>query len=255
MPGLEILDSHTHANTMPNSAIELMNVAGIEKLVLCSFVPVARNAETLCDHFEELCTFQKDRLDKYGIESYAFVGIHPLCIPENWRRALEFMEDYLSDGRAVGIGEVGLHNSWEKEEEVLLSQFELAKEYDTPVIVHTPPFERVRAVEKTLKLAEKAGVDFGKLVIDHTSVDTVGIVNDSNAVPGLSVKPGILSAEDLIANLDDFEVGLLNSDCANVTNTDPLAVPKAVSFMLREGVERSIVEKMCWKNARSVYGI
>ncbi len=253
MPRFEIFDSHTHANTMPNSALELMGVAGVEELALCSFVPVARNAETLSDHFEELCTFQRDRLDKFGIEAHVFVGIHPLCIPANWRRVLEFIEDYLSDGRAVGVGEVGLHNFGEKEEEALLAQFELAREYGVPVIVHTPPFERVKAVEKTLKLAEKVGVDFGRLVIDHTAADTIGMVNDSGAVPGLSIKPGLLSAEDVIANLDDFEAGLLNSDCANVTNTDPLAVPKAVSFMLREGVEKSIIEKMCWKNARDVY--
>ncbi len=255
MPRIEIFDSHTHANTMPNSALELMGVAGVEGLALCSFTPVARNPETLSDHFEELCTFQRDRLDRYGIEAYVFVGIHPLCIPENWKKVLDFMEDYLSDTRALGVGEVGLHNFTEKEEEVLSAQLNLAKEYAVPVIVHTPLFERVRAVEKTIKLAEKAGVDFGKLVIDHTALDTIAMVNDSGAIPGLSIKPGVLSAEDVVANLDDFEAGLLNSDCANVTNTDPLAVPKAVNFMLREGVERSIVERMCWRNARDVYGL
>ncbi len=252
---MEVFDSHTHANTMQNSVLELMNVAGVEELALCSFTPVAKNAETLADHFEELHSFQRERLGKYGIEAHVFVGIHPLCIPKNWRKALEFAESCLSEGLAIGVGEIGLHHINELEEEVLLAQLELAKEYACPIIVHTPPVNRIKAVEKTLKFAEKAGVDFGLLVIDHTSVDTVGLVKDWNAVPGLSLKKGLLDAETLMENIDDFEDGLLNSDCANVTDTDPLAVPKAVRYLLREGVEKNIVRKMCFENARKVYGV
>ncbi len=252
---MDIFDSHTHANTMQNSVLELMNVAGITEVAICSFIPLAKNPETLKDHFEELCTFQKERIEKYGIEAHVFVGIHPLCIPENWKKAIEFVEEFLAEDMATGIGEVGLHFLNEREEDVLLNQLELAREYSVPAIVHTPPTNRVSAVEKIVKIAEKAKVDFGSLVIDHTSIDTIGIVKENNAIAGVSIKPGIVTPEMIVENLDDFEDCLLNSDCANVTDTDPLAVPKTVRYIMREGIEKKIVKRMCFDNAKKVYKV
>ncbi len=252
---MDVFDSHTHANTMQNSVLELMNVAGVTELAVCSFVPLAKNPETLRDHFEELCTFQKERIEKYGMEVHVFVGIHPLCIPENWKKAIEFVEEFLAEDMATGIGEVGLHFLNEREEEVLLHQLKLAKEYSVPVIVHTPPVNRIDAVERTLKIAEKAKVNFDNLVIDHTSIDTIGIVKENNAIAGVSIKPGLVTPETIVENLDDFEDCLLNSDCANVTDTDPLSVPKTVRYMMREGIEKKTIKKMCFDNAKKAYKV
>jgi len=97
-----------------------------------------------------------------------------------------------------------------------------------------------------------SGIYLGKLVIDHTDDDTIDIINEANAVPGLSVKPGLLTPEKIASNIDKYRNGLLNSDCASLTNTDPLAVPKTVRYLIKTGIEKTIVERLSHRNAREI---
>ncbi len=70
------------------------------------------------------------------------------------------------------------------------------------------------------------------MIIDHTSDDTINIINEAGIDPGLSVKPGLLIIPEKIAeNVDKYSTGLLNSDCASLTNTDLLAVPNTVRYL------------------------
>ncbi len=137
------IDSHTHARDF-----ELMALAGVKDVVLCSFVPVARYAETLIDHFTETDEIHRPRLNDIGLKAHVFVGVHPRCIPKEWRKILPVIEEYLESGKAVGICEVGLEKASDLE-------LKLAKEYDVPVIVHTPMGNCVNIVNKVLSLAEE----------------------------------------------------------------------------------------------------
>jgi len=248
------VDSHTHAYMLPVRDLELMSLAGINDVVLCSFVPVASHAETLIDHFAELDTVHRSRLADLGFNVYIFVGIHPRCIPSEWRKVMPVIEQYLEAGKAVGIGEIGLENASNLELEVLREQLRLVREYDVPAIIHVPMNNRVEIVDKILSLAAEIRLDAGRLVVDHTSHDTIDIVNEAGAIPGLSVKPGLLTPENVAENVDKYADGLLNSDCASLTNTDPLAVPKTVKYLKKAGIEKSIVERLAYRNAHRVLG-
>ncbi len=61
--------------------------------------------------------------------------------------------------------------------------------------------ERLKAVEKVVSMAQKAGLDFGKLVIDHTSDDTIDVIKECNAVLGLSVKPSLLNPAKILTSI------------------------------------------------------
>ncbi|WP_048098243.1 TatD family hydrolase [Archaeoglobus sulfaticallidus] len=250
-----LVDSHTHAYMLPKKDLELMGLAKIVDVVLCSFVPLAKHIETLIDHFEELYSIHCKRLEEFGINAHIFVGIHPRCTPPEWKKLLPVIENYIESSKAVGIGEVGLDSMSKTEEEVLSEQLKIAREYDVPVIVHIPMVERIKAVEKVISIAKSIEMDFGKLVIDHTSSDTIDYVNDSNAVPGLSVKPPLLDPAKIVENIDKYCGGVLNSDCATLTDTDPLAVPKTVKYLEIKGIEKSIIEKLASLNTRKVFRI
>ncbi len=153
------VDSHTHAYMLHARDLELMALAGVKDVVLCSFVPVARYAETLIDHFTELDEIHRPRLNDIGLKAHIFVGVHPRCIPKEWKRILPVIEEYVESGKAVGIGEVGLEKASDLELDVLREQLKLAKEYDVPVIVHTPMGNRVNIVNKVLSLAEEVRMD------------------------------------------------------------------------------------------------
>ena len=71
---------------------------------------------------------------------YAAVGFHPQDITEE---PLDFqaLENLLKGEKVVALGEIGLDYYWNKENkdrqiEAFISQIELAKKYDLPIIVH-----------------------------------------------------------------------------------------------------------------------
>ena len=71
---------------------------------------------------------------------YAAVGFHPQDITEE-PLDFETLEVLLKGEKVVALGEIGLDYYWKKENkdrqiEAFISQIELAKKYDLPVIVH-----------------------------------------------------------------------------------------------------------------------
>ncbi len=165
------------------------------------------------------------------------------------------IEKYLELSNVIGIGEVGLDSLNMSEEKVLSEQIKIAKEYDVPVIVHTPMYDRTKAVERVVSIARKTCLDFGKLIIDHTSDDTIDIINDCNAIPGLSIKQPLLNTIKIVENIEKYCNGVLNSDCASLTDTDPLAVPKTVKYMSQAGIEKKIIKALSHNNAARILKI
>lgn len=68
-------------------------------------------------------------------------GLHPTSVKGDWMKELDLLEEYLSDRKASGIGEIGLDCYWSKEfvkeqKEAFAYQMRRAAELDLPVIIH-----------------------------------------------------------------------------------------------------------------------
>ena len=79
---------------------------------------------------------------KYPENCFAMMGLHPCSVKENWKEEIAFVENRLSAGKFVGIGEIGIDLYWDKtylkeQEEVFRRQIELANQYKLPVIIHS----------------------------------------------------------------------------------------------------------------------
>ncbi|AEM38997.1 TatD-related deoxyribonuclease [Pyrolobus fumarii 1A] len=244
------MDAHTHAHFLPDRDLELMYLAGVRELVICSFVPLARRAETLMDHFEEMVYLHKQRLSEMGFAVHVFIGIHPRNIVGGWRRLIPVIEEFVSKGLVNGIGEVGLEIGDATEVEVLREQLRIAREYGLPVIIHTPRDNRVSIVKRIVEVVRETRIEPSRVVIDHVSDDIIDAVNAAGAVPGLSIKPGLLSPCDIAERLERYENGVLNSDSIHINDTDPLAVPRTVAYLERvlQG-EHSVIERLAYSNA------
>ncbi|MRJ07097.1 MAG: hydrolase TatD [Epsilonproteobacteria bacterium] len=90
--------------------------------------------------------------EKYS-NIYFTVGIHPSEL-SNYKD--EYLLDYITHPKCIGVGEIGLDYYWGKGEEeralqrqLFHRQLEIAKEYKKPVIIHTRD-----AVEDTCKIVE-----------------------------------------------------------------------------------------------------
>lgn len=73
---------------------------------------------------------------------YAAAGIHPECVKDMPANYLELVEDFLSSGKVVAVGEIGLDYHFEDnapravQRQAFADQIALAQKHGVPVIVH-----------------------------------------------------------------------------------------------------------------------
>lgn len=173
-------------------------------------------------------------------------------IPEDWSKVIDAIPSFLAKENVIGLGEIGLHKGSMLEQDVLREQLKVAREYDVPVIIHTPPQNREEIINKTIEIAVSAGVKPNKIVIDHANVDIINLINDFGAIPGLTIREDGLSSRILLSNLERFQRGVLSSDYSNLKYCDPLSVPKAVKYLELNGVSPEIISNMARRNVKQV---
>lgn len=127
-----IFDTHSHYddeqfNEDRNELFKKLEESGVGSIVSCG-----------CDI--ETTEFNKKLSDKYGFLYFA-AGFHPECLEDADISDLEKIKEYAQCDKCVAIGEIGLDYHWmssskEKQKDFFVSQIELAKELDMPVIVH-----------------------------------------------------------------------------------------------------------------------
>lgn len=82
-----------------------------------------------------------DAVELYPQHLFPMVGLHPTDIPEDYEAELNVLQDYLSDSRVIGIGEIGMdlyHDTsmLAQQKVVFERQLEWAVELDKAVSLH-----------------------------------------------------------------------------------------------------------------------
>lgn len=247
-----MIDSHTHIQLAGYNDLELMAMSGVEKVVSCT-VGSPSTIQGLFDEVNNLLNIYKNNAKNNGIELYVAVGIHPSNIPPDWKYGLPKIEEYLSYDGVVGIGEVGINSERPLEEDVFIEMVNMAKKYDLPVVVHTPFINREEIVKKEIRVIEKVGISEDLVVIDHINIDILKMVKEKNYHIGLTVREGRLRPENIYENLKEFEDGMLNSDLINLGPSDPLSLPKTLKFLRSKGVDKKILNKISYENAKKFF--
>ncbi|MCF8012011.1 MAG: TatD family hydrolase [Clostridiales bacterium] len=250
-----MIDSHTHLHLIPYEGLEEMARQGITRAVSCAVVFMARYAESYFDQYRALQAFHRPLASSAGVEMYTAVGIHPAGIPEDWPRVIEHLGGFLSEEGVVAVGEVGMNQGSQVEKNVLRAQLEVARDYGVPAVVHTPKENKKYITDQTLEIAGQVGIPGSKLIIDHTTLDIIGQINDYGAVPGMTIRDKDLSPADLVENLDSFSNGILNSDYRNISHSNPTGMLDAVEYMMARGVDPSVVSSLARDKAAEVFGI
>ena len=130
-PKGSIIDTHAH--------YESQQYDGMLDQIFSSFDDLGVSAVINCGCNIESSKKNIELAKKYDC-CYTAVGFHPEDITQE---ALDFdaLESLLKCEKVLAIGEIGLDYYWNKENrekqiEAFISQIELAKKYDLPVIVH-----------------------------------------------------------------------------------------------------------------------
>lgn len=129
-----MIDTHAHIDMdcykdRFDLLLQEIKEAGVKKVIIPGVIPQDfGRIISLTEKYENL---------------YAAIGVHPSelkDIPNNWE---EKVEKFLNFPKVVAVGEIGLDYYWDKEEEnhnlqkeVLITQIELAKKYNLPILIH-----------------------------------------------------------------------------------------------------------------------
>lgn len=131
---MRFIDTHSHlySKKFDEDRIEVVANAiskGVDTILLPNISSkYTKNMLALCDKFPNNCL--------------PMMGLHPCDVKaNNYEKEILHVENELSKGRYIGVGEIGLDLYWDKttldiQKKAFLDQIKLAKKYQLPIAIH-----------------------------------------------------------------------------------------------------------------------
>ena len=134
---------------------------------------------------------------------------------------------------------------------------ELAKEFDLPIMIHTPHRDKRAGTLRTMDVLKEHEFDPTRCVIDHNNEETIREVLDRGYWCAFSIYPQTKMGSDRMAVVvESFgpERIIVDSAC-DWGVSDPLAVAKTARLMAQRGISPDAIHRVVYANALAVYGL
>ena len=256
MVGVNMIDTHIHADTRSSEDFEKMFIGGIDTAISCCYYPYKiANESVLINHMMRILDFDTQRCANYGLNVKIALGIHPTNSLKPNYKIFEILEELIREKKIIAIGEIGLEDLTNDELDIFKKQLNLAEKTKTKVIIHTPRKNKLNVV-KEIKSIVLESIDPKLVVIDHINKKVIEEVIDEDFTLGLTVQPQKMGVGEAIAILNSygFDDFLLNSDISNKPS-DPLSVPKTIRTMEKLGLKKKNINKIAFANAEKFFNI
>jgi len=251
---MRIFEPHAHMTSRTTDDYEAMAASGVKVLVEPAFWlgQPRTSAGSFIDYFNSLLGWERFRAAQFGIRHHCTIGLNPKEANDDAlrREVLALLPRYLANDGVVAVGEIGYDAMTPAEDEALRAQFDLAREFELPALVHTPHRDKAAGTRKTLELVEETGVAPETVLIDHNNEITVREVHASGCWAGFSIYPNTKMDEyRMVRILEDIGTDriLINSAC-DWGVSDPLKVAKTVAAMQEAGFDEDDIDKVVWRN-------
>ena len=251
---MRIFEPHAHMTSRTTDDYEAMAASGVKVLVEPAFWlgQPRTSAGSFIDYFNSLLGWERFRAAQFGIRHHCTIGLNPKEANDDAlrREVLALLPRYLAKDGVVAVGEIGYDAMTVAEDEALRTQFDLAREFELPALVHTPHRDKAAGTRKTLALVEETGVAPETVLIDHNNELTVHEVHASGCWAGFSIYPNTKMDEyRMVRILEDVGTDriLINSAC-DWGVSDPLKVAKTVAAMQEAGFDEDDIDKVVWRN-------
>jgi len=256
---MRIIDPHVHMTSRTTDDYEAMAAAGILALVEPSFWlgQPRTNSGSFVDYFSSLLGWERFRASQFGIRHFCTIGLNPKEA-NNARLAeevLDMLPRFLVKDGVVAVGEIGYDDQTDAEEACFARQVELAREYDLPVLIHTPHRDKKRGTIRTLALIRSLGFPEERVLVDHNTEETLPLVLDTGCWAGHSIYPNTKMDERRMAALVT-EYGserIVVNSAADWGISDPLKVPKTVDAMRGAGIPDGTIARIVWDNPMTFF--
>ncbi|MCA1828682.1 MAG: TatD family hydrolase [Myxococcales bacterium] len=244
------VDLHLHADGISAEDLSTLAYFGLKAAVTCARDAGAGSAAELLKHWDEQVQIQTRRLKTAGIRPLVALALHPARIP--WHGVddlLHRLPHYFDDPKVVALGELGLQDGTDREEDVFQRQLIIAARLRKPAIVHTPGRDKLQRTKQALALVKASPLPPASVLVDHVGEETFSLVRGLGCWAGLTLQPDLFDAESAAAVISKHgaERIVLTSDIGEGA-TDLLALPKAAEALRKAGLTDELVRRVLWEN-------
>jgi len=256
-----IIDPHTHMISRTTDDYEAMAKAGIVAVIEPAFWlgQPRTNVGSFIDYFSLISGFERFRAGQFGIRHYCTIGLNPKEANNEAlaEAVLDVLPRYLVKEGIVAMGELGYDEQTAAEDKALRAQIELAKEFELPIMIHTPHRDKRPGTLRTMDVLKEHGFDPERCVIDHNNEETIREVRERGYWCAFSIYPNTkMGSERMAALIESYgpERLIVDSAC-DWGVSDPLAVAKTARLMAQRGVSGEAIRQVVYDNALTVYGL
>jgi predicted metal-dependent TIM-barrel fold hydrolase len=239
---------------------EAMAAAGVVALIEPSFWLGQPRTQvgSFQDYYSSLVGWEPFRASQFGINHYCTIGLNSKEANNEAlaEQVIELLPLYLHKENVVAVGEIGYDDQTPAEDKYFRMQLDMAKELDMVVQIHTPHRDKKAGTLKSMEVCLEHGLDPTKVVIDHNNEETVKDVLDRGFLAAFTIYPKTkMGNERMVEVVKKYgSTDIIVDSSADWGVSDPLAVPKTASLMLKRGIAKEDVVKTCYQNALDIYG-
>ena len=253
------VDPHIHMSSRTTDDYMAMAKAGISVVIEPAFWlgQPRTSVGTFIDYYSSLLGWERFRASQYGIRHYCAIGLNSKeSNNQNLaEEVIDILPQFLLKDGVVAVGEIGFDEQTKLEEKYLRAQLELAKQFDLPVMIHTPHRDKLKGTLRTMDLIKEHGIDVNKAIVDHNNEQTVKDVLDRGYWAAFTIYPETKMDSKRMANVVQSYGSdrIIVDSSADWGYSDPLAVPKTAALMKNMGISKEDIFKSCCQNALTAY--
>ncbi|MAB28205.1 MAG: metal-dependent hydrolase [Planctomycetaceae bacterium] len=249
------IDPHVHMVSRTTDDYERMALAGCVAITEPAFWAGydRSTAQGFFDYFRTLTETEPARAAQYGIVHHTWLCINPKEAEDLGlaREVLSIIPDFLKRESVLGIGEIGLNKNSRNELKIFEEHVELAKSHDQMILIHTPHLEdKLKGTRIILDALENAGVDPGRVLVDHVEEHTVELVLDRGFWAGMTLYPDTKCTPQRAADIFEMygQERIWINSAGDWGPSDPLAVPKCQQELRARGHIEEMIRKVSFDN-------
>jgi len=254
------IDPHIHMTARTTDDYQLMASQGIRAIIEPAFWlgQPRTSVGAFQDYFSSLVGWERFRAAQFGIRHFCTIGLNPreannLYVAD---AVLELLPLYLSKEGVVAVGEIGYDDMTPSEDKYFRAQVELAKDFNLPVMIHTPHRNKKAGTTRSMDTCDDVGIPPHMVVIDHNNEETVKEVLDRGYWAAFTIYPKTkMGNERMVEIVKQYgQERIIVDSAADWGISDPLAVPKTARLMLERGIPQAQIDAVSYGNAILAYG-
>lgn len=254
------IDPHVHMTSRTTDDYQAMADAGVVAIIEPSFWLGQPRTQvgSFQDYYSSLVGWEPFRANQFGIKHYCTIGLNSKEANNEAlaEQVIELLPLYVHKENVVAIGEIGYDDQTPAEDKYFRMQLEMAKELDMVVQIHTPHRDKKSGTIRSMEVCLEHGLDPSMVIVDHNNEETVKEVLDRGFWAAFTIYPHTkMGNERMVAVVKQYgSNNIIVDSSADWGVSDPLAVPKTASLMLRSGVDKADVVKTTYQNALDAFG-